>query len=135
MFQKLCMMYDFYYLYNFVCLLFQEEINELLNLLQKNSDRPFCVYNILAPSMSNNIASLVFGKRLKYDDPVRQMMTRSVKEIGSTFGKAIWHFFFPWAKELCKLLGIGDVEKMKRVQQELRDYVWLVVFVNPVQSS
>lgn len=79
--------------------------------------------------MSNNISSLLFGKRLKYDDPVRQMMTRVLNSIGSGTGQAAWPLFFPWIMKACRFFGIGDVDKFDKVQKELRDYVWLVFFI------
>lgn len=80
--------------------------------------------------MSNNISSLMFGKRLKYDDPLRQMMTKTLKETGAAAGQASWHLFFPWIKKICKFLGILDVDKMHKIQHKMREYVWLVYFVN-----
>lgn len=102
----------------------QEEINELCEHIKQKGENPFCICGILAPSMSNNISSLVFGKRLKYDDPTRQMMTRVLNNSAAAAGQATWQLFFPWIKKICQFLGVGDVDKVFRIQEELRNYVW-----------
>lgn len=80
--------------------------------------------------MSNNISSLVFGKRLKYDNPDRQMMTKILKATGPAIGKTAWQIFFPWLKKICRYLGIGDIDRIHRIQKKLRDYTWLVYAFN-----
>lgn len=94
----------------------------MLDHLKEHVDKPFAIYELLAPSMSNNISSLVFGKRLKYNDPDRMMMTRVLKETAAAAGQAAWQLFFPKLKRILEILHIGDVNKIEKIQQELRSY-------------
>ncbi|GFY75841.1 cytochrome P450 18a1 [Trichonephila inaurata madagascariensis] len=78
----------------------KEEILELLQRMSEHVGRPTKFSFLLAPSMSNNIASLVFGNRLKYDDPQRQKLDATIREIGKLAGSTAWQMFFP--KEMKK---------------------------------
>lgn len=79
--------------------------------------------------MSNNISSLVFGKRMKYDDPVRQMLTKSLSDTAAAAGQATWQLFFPCLKKICRSLNIGNIDRLDRIQKKFRDHVWLVYIV------
>lgn len=102
---------------------FQEEVEELLQHLKKNVEKPFVIHHLLASSVSNIISSMVFGKRLQYDDPNREMTTRVLKETIAEANQAAWLQFFPWLKQTIKFLGIGNSSKVARIQRDLKDYV------------
>ena len=103
--------------------LLQEEIGELLDHLKENLGKPFTIHNLLASSMSNIISSMVFGKRLQYNDPNRHMTNRVLRLSAESASQAGWQQFFPWIKQIMKILGIGDATKLIKVQQELKDYI------------
>ncbi|GBM40327.1 Cytochrome P450 2J6, partial [Araneus ventricosus] len=86
----------------------QEEILELLQRISEYCGKPVKHAYLLAPSMSNNIASLLFGKRLKYNNPQRQKLDRIVQNIGRLLGMVSWQLFFPWIREIFKKLNIGS---------------------------
>lgn len=100
----------------------KEEITDLLIHLAKTEGRPTIIRSVLAPSMSNNIASLVYGKRLKYDDPVRMMLDRTLNEGAAAAGQVAWQLFFPWLANLLKFLRIGTEGKIASVLKESRDH-------------
>ena len=55
--------------------------------MEKNTDKPFYPQPLLQKSVANVIASVTFGKRMDYDDPVftkyMKIFNRSITEIGS----------------------------------------------------
>ncbi|GBM69202.1 Cytochrome P450 2U1 [Araneus ventricosus] len=77
---------------------------------------------VLSPSMSNNITSLVFGKRLKYDDPDRMMMDRALIDGSAAAGQVSWQLFFPWLARIAKFLKLGAEGKVAQVTQKLTDF-------------
>ncbi|XP_035217941.1 cytochrome P450 2B9-like [Stegodyphus dumicola] len=59
----------------------KEEILELLQRIEDYHESPVKIGELLTPSMSNNIASLIFGKRLKPDDPKRIKLDKQLNEV------------------------------------------------------
>ncbi|GFX99253.1 cytochrome P450 18a1 [Trichonephila clavipes] len=100
----------------------KEEISDLLNHLAKMEGKPTIIRSVLAPSMSNNIAVLVFGKRYKYDDPIRKMLDRTLNESAAAAGQVAWQLFFPELAKLLKFLRIGSEGKIAKVLKESRDH-------------
>ncbi|KAF8792479.1 Cytochrome P450 18a1 like protein [Argiope bruennichi] len=100
----------------------QEEILELLQLISEYNGKPVKHAYLLAPSMSNNIASLLFGKRLKYNDPQRQRLDTLVRDVGRLLGMVSWQLFFPWIREIFKKLNIGSHKQLASVFLEMREY-------------
>ncbi|GFT21011.1 cytochrome P450 2A9 [Nephila pilipes] len=100
----------------------KEEILELLERMSAHVGKPTKFSYILAPSMSNNIASLVFGKRLKYNDPQRQRLDNSIGEIGRLAGSVSWQLFFPWLRKFLSYFNIGDKGKLVTVLHDVKEY-------------
>ncbi|GFR19891.1 cytochrome P450 18a1 [Trichonephila clavata] len=100
----------------------KEEILELLQRMSEHVGKPTKFSFLLAPSMSNNIASLVFGNRLKYDDPQRQKLDATIREIGKLAGSTAWQMFFPWLRKILSYFNIGSKGKLVRVMKEMKDY-------------
>ncbi|GFR24738.1 cytochrome P450 18a1 [Trichonephila clavata] len=100
----------------------KEEILELLQRMSEHVGTPTKFTYLLAPSMSNNIASLVFGNRLKHDDPQRQKLDATIREIGKLAGSTAWQMFFPWLRKILSYFNIGSKGKLVRVMKEMKDY-------------
>ncbi|XP_055938576.1 cytochrome P450 18a1-like [Argiope bruennichi] len=100
----------------------KEEIHDCLDHFAKFNGQPMKVRTVLSPSMSNNIASLVFGKRLKYDDPVRKMLDRTLTESAAAAGQVIWQLFFPKIAKIAKFLNLGSEGKIAKTLKESRDH-------------
>lgn len=77
----------------------------------------------MTSSMSNNIASVVFGKRMKYDDPLRQRLTKMIRDSAESGQLVAGLIFFPWLRKFLKFLGIGPLEKFNQANELLRNYV------------
>lgn len=78
---------------------------------------------LLTPSMSNNIASLLFGKRLKYDDPQRQRTDRNLNDIGKLTGALMVKLFLPWLGPIMNFFNIGNPTKLTETVREMKKYV------------
>ncbi|GFT94069.1 cytochrome P450 2G1 [Nephila pilipes] len=100
----------------------KEEILELIERMFEHVGKPSKLSFLIAPSMSNNIASLVFGKRLKYDDPERQNLDRLLREFGRLAGSLSWLAFFPKIKQIVDYLNIGNKGRLTRVAREIGNY-------------
>lgn len=100
----------------------QEEIEELLEHIEQFSGKPFRIRGLLTSSVSNNICALMFGKRYKYDDPIRKMMTNAVDATSAQGEQVSWTVFFPWIQKTMKFLNIGQVGKLNRTSKKLNDY-------------
>ncbi|GBN91756.1 Cytochrome P450 1A1, partial [Araneus ventricosus] len=99
-----------------------EEILELLEIISGEEGKPMSHSSLLTPSMSNNIASLVFGKRMKFDDPERQRLDYLVREIGRLVGFVSWQLFFPWLRVFMNTFNIGSKGQLFKVITEVKDY-------------
>ncbi|GBM52072.1 hypothetical protein AVEN_131092-1 [Araneus ventricosus] len=100
----------------------KEEILEILERISDQEGKPVKHAYILAPSMSNNIASLVFGKRLKYDDPERERLDHLVGELGRLLRSVSWQPFFPWLRAVMSTFNVGDKGRLLRVMREIKNY-------------
>ncbi|GBN92085.1 Cytochrome P450 2J2 [Araneus ventricosus] len=100
----------------------KEEILELLERISDQEGKSVKHAYLLAPSMSNNIVSLVFGKRLKYNDPERQRLDYLVREIGRLAGFVSWQIFFPWLGVVMSTFNIGNKGRLVKVIREMGDY-------------
>ncbi|GFR19889.1 vitamin D 25-hydroxylase [Trichonephila clavata] len=100
----------------------KEEILELLQRMSEHVGKPTKFSYILAPSMSNNVASLLFGNRLKVDDPQRQKLDETIREIGRLAGSTSWQIFFPWLKGILSYFNVGDKGRLVAMLHENREY-------------
>lgn len=105
---------------------YQEEVEELIERIVEISDTPIRMSDLLASSTSNNIASLMFGTRLKYSDPRRQKLDEIFSAVGLLTGTLSIRLFFPWMEPIIRLFNIGNPKKLDEVSEELREYVRLV---------
>ncbi|XP_071037591.1 cytochrome P450 18a1-like [Parasteatoda tepidariorum] len=101
----------------------KEEIHDLLEHLEEFGGKPIVLKPHLAPSMSNNIATLVFGERLNYDHPVRRMLDKGLSESAAAAGQVAWELFFPFLASVVKLFGFSGAAKIAKTQKETRDYI------------
>ncbi|XP_054724534.1 cytochrome P450 18a1-like [Uloborus diversus] len=101
----------------------KDEILELLERMDQLEGSPTKMSDILAPSMSNNIASLLFGRRLKYNDPRRIKLDKMISDVGKIAGSTIWQMFFPLINSILKKLQIGNNGKLTRANREVKKYI------------
>ncbi|GBM71201.1 Cytochrome P450 2J2, partial [Araneus ventricosus] len=101
----------------------KEEIIELLQRISECNGEPVKHSYLLAPSMSNNISSLVFGKRLKYDDPERQNLDRIIRGVASLIGATSWQIFFPWIGAFMRKFKLGSNGQLVKFLTEMKEFI------------
>lgn len=100
----------------------KEEICYMLDILKKNDGQPLAVDPILNPSMSNNIASLVFGRRMDSDDPKRIMLNQFLSDTNKLSGEMAIAAFFPWIMPLMRWLRIGNLHKLDEINAKMAEF-------------
>ncbi|GIY94316.1 cytochrome P450 18a1 [Caerostris extrusa] len=100
----------------------KEEIDELLQHFEESDGHPMYIRPLLSPSMSNNITALIFGKRLKFDDPDRIMLDKVISEFSAQAGQAAWQFFFPWIRSCLKLYRFGKEGELDYLLKKMREF-------------
>lgn len=67
----------------------QEEITHYIRAIEDHQGAPVDLHSLTSVSVSNNICSIVFGKRFKYDDPdfinYLQLFDENMKNIGGRY--------------------------------------------------
>lgn len=58
----------------------QQEVSEYIKTIDSLQGQAFDPRNLIHISVSNNICSIVFGKRFEYDDPVFMNYMSSIEE-------------------------------------------------------
>nr|XP_042911222.1 cytochrome P450 18a1 [Parasteatoda tepidariorum] len=101
----------------------KDEILELFERIEEKDGSPIPTKDFLTPSMSNNIASLLFGKRLKYNDPKRQKLDKLLHEVGRLVGSVMIFTFFPWLAALLNFFNIGNKKKLSKALSDIKAYV------------
>uniref|UniRef100_A0A2L2Y1J5 Cytochrome P450 18a1 n=1 Tax=Parasteatoda tepidariorum TaxID=114398 RepID=A0A2L2Y1J5_PARTP len=100
----------------------KEEIVEMLERIEEQRSEPIKISDILASSVSNNIASLLYGSRMKYDDPRRKNLDKLIGNVGLLAGAVGWQMFFPWARAIMTYLQIGDNGKLSRALEGIKEF-------------
>ncbi|KAF8792481.1 Cytochrome P450 18a1 like protein [Argiope bruennichi] len=100
----------------------KEEIHELIDILVKNAGKSINLSDMLASSMSNNIAALIFGKRMEFNDPQRLKLNRVIQNVGRLAGAVSWHIYFPWLKKFFDTFNIGNKGKLVRTLMKMKNF-------------
>ncbi|CAL1272913.1 unnamed protein product [Larinioides sclopetarius] len=100
----------------------QDEINHFQEVLKSFKGQPMDLIVPLTSSMSNNISSLIFGRRYEYDDPEKNILDENLDEVTNLLGHTAFHVFFPWIRNiplLPKWLGIEEGYKKFEKSKEI----------------
>uniref|UniRef100_A0A2L2YJ65 Cytochrome P450 2J6 n=1 Tax=Parasteatoda tepidariorum TaxID=114398 RepID=A0A2L2YJ65_PARTP len=101
----------------------KEEVAHLLDELEEFQGKPANVRRYLAPSTSNNISALVFGRRLDYHDPMRIHLDTSITELIRFFRPTSLHAWFPWLKTLLFKFKLFDYDKLQQAIEHLLKFI------------
>ncbi|XP_015781256.1 cytochrome P450 2C15-like [Tetranychus urticae] len=93
--------------------LIKEEIDQFLTTLNTDG-KPVDFSQKIGPSISNNIAILLFGHKYDYNDPVKIEMDRARASFTRLFKFAGILTFLPWLTKVLILLGKFDVHLIKK---------------------
>ncbi|XP_062572251.1 cytochrome P450 2B4-like [Saccostrea cucullata] len=77
-----------------------EEVDCLMDELEKYGQEAFDIQSILNSSVSNVICSLLFGKRFNYEDARFKRLIYLLNKIVSTSSTSSVQFLFPWLRHL-----------------------------------
>ncbi|KAG8197779.1 hypothetical protein JTE90_006480 [Oedothorax gibbosus] len=103
-----------------------DEIHHFLDKLRVHNGAPIDLKEPLSPSMSNNICTLVFGKRYEYEDPDRVFLDKNLEVGVEALDQTSVAAFFP------RLLKIPLVSKFMAVDQAVRAFQNLKTFCKTV---
>ncbi|XP_064481866.1 cytochrome P450 2J6-like [Ornithodoros turicata] len=100
----------------------REECKYLTDVIASHGGNPIDVGAYLAPSVSNNIASLVMGRRFDFDHPRRRFMDRCLNIIlhNAAFFSAVDFFYLLGAA--LRAVSYFAAGKVSRTVEELKDY-------------
>nr|KAG5708851.1 hypothetical protein BaRGS_009260 [Batillaria attramentaria] len=88
----------------------QEEVAQYIKALHSHQGQPVDLREMTKASISNNICSILFGRRFEYDDPeFTRYLAMVADTLKSASGTALLNFF-PWLKHLP-----GDLFNFKKV--------------------
>ncbi|XP_015784885.2 cytochrome P450 2H2-like isoform X2 [Tetranychus urticae] len=103
--------------------LIKEEIDQFLTTLDNNSE-PLDFSRRIGPSISNNVAILLFGHKYDYNDPVKIEMDRAQNVFTRLFKFAGILAFLPWLSKLLIFLEEIDRHRGKHNNtHEVVDYI------------
>lgn len=77
-----------------------EEVDCLMDELEKYENKPFDIQNILNTSVSNVICSLLFGNRFEYDDTKFKRLIDLLNKLFTTGSGSSPEFVFPILRHL-----------------------------------
>lgn len=100
---------------NFLAEKIQEEVTMYVKELHSYQGQPTDIRRMTQVSVSNNICSIVFGKRFDYDDPVFSGYLHKVDENVTCLTGAAILTFFPWLRYVP-----GDPTKGKKVLKNVK---------------
>ncbi|XP_054724532.1 cytochrome P450 2J6-like [Uloborus diversus] len=101
----------------------KEEIAHLVSELEEFQGKPANVRRYLAPSTSNNISAMVFGRRIDYHDPMRVELDQVITELIRFFRPTSLHAWFPWLKKLLFKLKLFDYDKLESAIERLMVFI------------
>jgi cytochrome P450 family 2 subfamily J len=88
-----------------------DEIRHFLDKLRLHNGAPLDLKEPLSPSMSNNICTLVFGKRYEYEDPDRVFLDHNLHVATNSFSQTSLAGFFPWILNVPVISKLFDMKK------------------------
>nr|AGG35982.1 cytochrome P450 monooxygenase [Panonychus citri] len=99
-----------------------EEIQTFLQELD-NDGKSVDFIKKLGPSVSNNIAILLFGHKFDYDDSAKIKLDESAETTGRTFSFASIFVFLPWLARLYVALGKFNMDLIKKSILYIDSYI------------
>ncbi|XP_061181536.1 cytochrome P450 2B4-like [Saccostrea echinata] len=75
-----------------------DEVDCLMDELEKYEQEAFDIQSILNSSVSNVICSLLFGKRFNYEDAKFKRLIYLINKVASTASASSIRFLFPWLR-------------------------------------
>ncbi|GBM58604.1 Cytochrome P450 2J6 [Araneus ventricosus] len=103
----------------------EAEVEDFVKFLEEQGGKPLDVFDPLSASVSNNMTSIILGKRLPKGDPRRKIVDDGVQAVISTFVSAGLILTFPRLSQFLAKLGLTkrsqDFQKMVRFNRFIRN--------------
>ena len=100
----------------------KNEITELMEEMDKSKGQSINAHKLLMPSMSNNIAALVYGHRFDYSDPKRILLDRVIQRLARYLGQTGLLAFFPTVAHICSQLRIFGFAQLREAMDDFQDF-------------
>ncbi|UYV83344.1 Cyp18a1 [Cordylochernes scorpioides] len=99
------------------------EVRLLLEEVESTGSAPIDARPLLTASMSNNIFTLVFGRRLRRGDPLGPFLSEMLAVVTAFFLQTAAHAFLPALKRLYTVLGIFRRHPVNKYIDRMEDFV------------
>ncbi|XP_035231232.1 cytochrome P450 2J6-like, partial [Stegodyphus dumicola] len=103
--------------------LVQEEVDDVIKIVKEQNGKPVNITKWLTSSVSNNVSSLLFGRRMAVDDPRRQILDQSVNVVSQFFKQTGIRNFFPLVCDVLVKLGISEYARLHKKMVDFNSYV------------
>ncbi|XP_077563753.1 cytochrome P450 2H2-like isoform X1 [Haemaphysalis longicornis] len=101
-----------------------EEAACLLEKVAETKEAPFDLEKYLAPSVSNNITALVFGRRFPFEDQKRKFLDDRSRRLAKLFQSGSRFTFLPcWVFKITNLLPNATSHLVKEILDELAGFI------------
>lgn len=107
-----CMLYQWRWFTLFI--VFQTEVRDFVQVLEKSGGTPFNFQPTLVSSVSNNIATLIFGERLPYDHPKRKVLSDCLITLVKNSQRLLVLSLSTVLFNFCRLLGNSSILEFER---------------------
>ncbi|KAG8174232.1 hypothetical protein JTE90_016583 [Oedothorax gibbosus] len=104
-----------------------DEIHHFLDILRDHNGTPMDLYKPLTPSMSNNICTLVFGKRYEYEDPDRVFLDENFEMGIEGFDQTSIAGFFPWLLKIPVVSNFMAIDQAVQAFQNIKTFFKAVI--------
>ncbi|XP_023243812.1 cytochrome P450 2F2-like [Centruroides sculpturatus] len=101
----------------------KEEISLVLKEFKRFNGEPLLANEILTPSVSNVIGSLVFGRRLEYNSKERKLLDHGLKTLGKFIGKNSFLIFIPWLRPLVRHFSFFNYKEAVTAMNNVTTFV------------
>ncbi|KAF8783145.1 Cytochrome P450 2J6 like protein [Argiope bruennichi] len=103
----------------------EAEVEDFIQFLEEQGGKPLDVFDPLSASVSNNMTSIILGKRLLKGDPRRRTVDDGVQAVINTFVSVSLVFLFPRLSRFFAKFGLTkkseDYQKMVRFNRFIRN--------------
>ncbi|XP_035208263.1 vitamin D 25-hydroxylase-like [Stegodyphus dumicola] len=99
------------------------EVEEFRDWLKTHGGKPVNIYRFLSASVSNNMTSLVFGKRLPAGDPIRNIVDNDVEAVTRAFSQSGFITYFPKLLSLIAKISFTRLGKERKIMVRFNNYL------------
>ncbi|KFM75554.1 Cytochrome P450 18a1, partial [Stegodyphus mimosarum] len=99
------------------------EVEEVRDWLKTHDGKPVNIYRSLSASVSNNMTTLVFGKRLPAGDPTRILVDDNVEAVTRVFLQSGFVSFFPNLLALFAKIRFTQLGKDRKLMVQFSNFL------------